>query len=282
MKPLVYAVIFLSASACQKKDKITDSGGAADGYRLVWSDEFNVDGRPDAANWNYESGFVRNQEAQWYQPGNARCEGGSLVIEARREAVANPNYSPQSGDWKLNREAAEYTSSSLHTRGLHSWVFGRFELRARIDTRPGLWPAFWTLGVNGDWPHGGEIDIMEYYRGTVLANIAWGAKEKWHAVWDSYAKPIVQFSDPDWPSKFHVWRMDWDREAIRLYLDDTLMNAASLAATVNRDPEGKNPFLQAQYLIVNLAVGGTSGGDPSRTIFPARYEIDYIRVYQKP
>jgi beta-glucanase (GH16 family) len=282
MKYAVLMVILSSALYCQKKDRVTDSGFTAGGYRLVWSDEFDTDGRPDSRNWNFEQGFVRNEEAQWYRPENARCEGGSLVIEARRERIANPDYSSQSGDWKRNRQYAEYTSSSLYTRGLHGWLFGRFEMRARIDTRPGLWPAFWTLGVNGDWPHGGEIDIMEYYRGMLLANIAWGAEEKWHAVWDSYSKPLTALADPEWSGKFHVWRMDWDSEAIRLYVDDTLMNAASLSSTINRDAEGKNPFLQAQYIIVNLAVGGNSGGDPSRTLFPARYEIDYIRVYQKP
>lgn len=282
MKKIIFMILVTAMFSCHKKDKITDSNSTADGYHMVWSDEFDKDGRPDSSNWNFEQGFERNEEAQWYQPENARCEGGLLIIESRRERVANPNYSPQSDDWRLNREYAEYTSSSLLTRGLHSWVFGRFEMRARIDTRPGLWPAFWTLGVNGDWPHGGEIDIMEYYRGMLLANIAWGGEQKWQAVWDSYRKPLAELNDPAWSGKFHVWRMDWDQEAIRLFLDDTLMNAAALSTTINKDPEGKNPFLQAQYIIVNLAVGGTSGGDPSHTMFPARYEIDYIRVYQKP
>lgn len=282
MRYTVFMIILSSALSCRPKDKITDSDGSAGGYRLVWSDEFNTDGQPDSKNWNFERGFVRNEEAQWYRPENARCEGGSLVIEARRERIANPDYSSQSGDWKRNRQYAEYTSSSLLTRGLQGWLFGRFEMRARIDTRPGLWPAFWTLGVNGDWPHGGEIDIMEYYRGMLLANIAWGAEEKWKAVWDSYSKPLAALADPDWSGKFHVWRMDWDREAIRLYLDDTLMNEAALSGTINRDAEAKNPFLAPQYIIVNLAVGGNSGGDPSHTVFPAKFEIDYIRVYQKP
>ncbi len=281
MKPMVLAIIVAAMFSCHKKDKITNSDNPPDGYHLAWSDEFDQEGEPDPANWNFERGFVRNEEAQWYKPDNARCAGGLLFIEARRERVANPDYSAQSGDWKRNREYAEYTSSSLLTRGLHSWMFGRFEMRARIDTRPGLWPAFWTLGVSGDWPHCGEVDIMEYYRGKLLANIAWGAEQKWQAVWDSYSKPLAGLNDPAWSEKFHVWRMDWDRDAIRLFLDDTLMNAASLSTTVNRDAEGKNPFLQAQYIIVNLAIGGTAGGDPSQTLFPARYEIDYIRVYQK-
>jgi beta-glucanase (GH16 family) len=115
----------------------------------------------------------------------------------------------------------------------------------------------------------------------LLANFAWGAKEKWTAIWDDFRKPIAELDDPDWSKKFHVWRMDWDRETIKLYLDDTLLNMADLATTVNEDAEGKNPFLQPHYIIINLAIGGTAGGNPSQTIFPALYEIDYIRVYQK-
>ncbi|MGH7573993.1 MAG: glycoside hydrolase family 16 protein, partial [Longimicrobiales bacterium] len=108
-------------------------------YELVWSDEFDQDGRPDPANWTYERGFVRNAELQWYQPENAWCEDGFLIIEARRERVLNPRHDPERRDWRSEREYAEYTSASVTTRGLHSWQYGRFEMRARIDTRDGLW-----------------------------------------------------------------------------------------------------------------------------------------------
>jgi len=110
-------------------------------YSLVWADEFDKDGAPDPANWTYERGFVRNQELQWYQPDNARVEHGMLVIEARRERVINPAFDAASPDWKRNRPAAEYTSASVTTRGLHTFTYGRFEMRARIDTRSGMWPA---------------------------------------------------------------------------------------------------------------------------------------------
>jgi beta-glucanase (GH16 family) len=275
---IICLVIFLFS--CNKKENVTNN---TDKYKLVWSDEFNVDGRPDPTKWIFEEGFVRNQEFQWYQANNARCENGLLIIEVKRERKQNPFFEPGSDDWKRNRKVAEYTSSSLLTRGLHSWMFGRFEMRGKIDTRPGLWPAFWTLGINGSWPHNGEVDIMEYYGGKLLANIAWGAQEKWQAVWDTYSLPIAGLieNDPDWSNKFHIWKMDWDEESIRLYLDDILLNMVYLSTTFNRDQEGKNPFLQPHYIIVNLAIGGTAGGDPSKTIFPALYEIDYIRVYQK-
>jgi len=273
--------LFSLTITCSKKDQTIDPNPAPEGYSLVWSDEFNSDGAPNPSNWSFEQGFVRNRELQWYQESNARCENGLLIIEGKRERVSNPNYQANSDDWQKNRQYAEYTSSSLHTRGLHSWMFGVFEMRARIDTRPGLWPAFWTLGVNGQWPHGGEIDIMEYYQGTLLANVAWGDTEPWKAVWDSARKPLSAFIDPEWATWFHLWKMEWDEKAIYLYMDDLLMNITDLSTTINRDAEKKNPFLQPHYLIVNLAIGGDAGGDPSAIVFPARYEIDYIRIYQK-
>src|SRR6185369_7481344 len=113
----------------------------------------------------------RNEEHQWYQAANARCSKGLLIIEGRREQKRNPNYQPGSRDWRRNREFAEYTAASLKTEGKHTWQYGRFEMRARIDTRAGLWPAFWTLGAATSWPQSGEVDIMEFYNSTVLANV---------------------------------------------------------------------------------------------------------------
>jgi beta-glucanase (GH16 family) len=268
-----------SVEAQEKKTPASEKNNSA--YKLVWADEFNYQGAPDPNKWTYERGFVRNQELQWYQPENARCENGMLIIEARRERKANPDYKPGGNSRRGSREYAEYTSASVTTRGLHSWQYGRFEMGGRIDTRPGLWPAFWTLGVQGRWPGNGEIDIMEYYRGLLLANVAWGSKQPWQAKWDDSKKPLTEFGDPDWSKKFHVWRMDWDDRSIKLYVDDLLLNSTDLKDTVNEDQEAKNPFHQPHYIILNLAIGGTSGGDPSRTEFPARFEVDYVRVYQK-
>lgn len=251
-----------------------------EGYALEWADEFNGTGPPDPANWTYERGFVRNRELQWYQPQNARQAGGLLIIEGRREKVANPGFEAGSTDWRKERQFAEYSSASVTTRGLHSWLYGRFEMRGRIDTRPGLWPAFWTLGLNGPWPHNGEIDIMEYYRGMLLANVAWGGAKRSEPIWADTRKPLDSFKGPDWSGAFHVWRMDWDERAIVLSVDGERLNHVDLARTVNQDGTGTNPFRQPHYLILNLAIGST-GGDASKTAFPARFEIDYVRVYRK-
>ena len=245
------------------------------GWKLVWSDEFKVPGPPDPKNWVFEHGFVRNKELQWYQPENARVEDGHLVIEAKRERIPNPSFEPTSLDWKKSRNHADYTSACLETRGLHEFKFGRFEVKARIDPRPGLWPAIWSLGVQGRWPLNGEVDQLEYYHDTILANTAWG-----NGTWNTVRTPYSMFTgrDPDWAKNFHVWRMDWDAAYIRIYLDDQLLNETDLSKTIN--PDGTNPFHQPQFILLNLAIGST-GGDPANTTFPSRFEVEYVRVYQR-
>lgn len=251
------------------------------GYKLVWSDEFSNDGIVNAENWSFEKGFKRNDEAQWYQKDNAYCKDGLLIIEARKEKKPNPNYKKDSDHWTTAREQIHYTSSSLNTAGKHSWQYGRFEMRARIPIGSGLWPAFWTLGVEKEWPSNGEIDIMEYYKGDILANIAAGTGTKWKAEWFSTTKSVKELGGQDWAAEFHVWRMDWDEQEISLYVDDLLLNRVSVDLLANKDGSGFNPFRQPHYILLNLALGGMHGGEINETLLPARYEIDYVRVYQK-
>ncbi len=250
-------------------------------WRLVWADEFNTNGPPNPKNWVFETGFVRNNEYQWYQPENAHCENGLLIIEGKREQRPKPTYQASSDSWRTRRATIDYTSSSMKTEKLHQWQYGRFEMRGRIEAKSGLWPAFWTLGVSGEWPSNGEIDIMEYYRNQLLANVAWATAKRYTAEWRSVKKPISTFGDPNWSKKFHVWRMDWDETAIRLFVDDQLLNTVFLTETINQDSKGLNPFRQPHYLLLNLAIGGDNGGDPSQTPFPSLFEVDYVRVYQK-
>jgi len=250
---------------------------APTGYKLVWHDEFDVDGAPDPAVYSFEKGFQRNEEAQWYQSANATVQGGLLVIEARKETVQNPNYTG-SGDWKTTRKTAEYTSSSLSTSGRQSFQYGHFEMRGRIPTEAGMWPAWWTLGVSGEWPSNGEIDIMEFYQSKLLANVACGTSTRWQAKWDSTSKALSSLG-ANWASQFHVWTMDWDDQNIVLSVDGQQLNTTALSSMLNSD--GASPFKQKAYMIVNLAIGGQNGGDPSKTSFPQRYEVDYLRVFQK-
>jgi len=287
------AVLLLATACTHARPEPRASNGEP--YVLVWSDEFTGSGPLDTAHWSFENGFVRNRELQWYQPENAARVNGMLVIEGRRERKPNPRYvAPGANDaaspnadrraW-ANREFIDYTSSSVNTRGKHAWVYGRFEIRARIDVRTGSWPAFWTLGARGPWPANGEIDIMEFYDDTLLFNVAWGGTGG--AKWNSKKVRLDRFP-ADWATKFHVWRMDWDDRAIRLFLDDSLMNEQDLTQTINAPRSGfggaapamDNPFHGPAYLLINQAIGGQHGGDPARTQLPLRYEVDWVRVWQ--
>lgn len=254
-------------------------------WKLVWSDEFTNDGAPDSTKWQFEKGFVRNEEMQWYTSTNAICSNGILRFEARRDTFPNPHYDATSPDWRRKRKNVTITSSSINTRTKFHFKYGKMEVRARIDTVSGSWPAIWTLGVEGEWPACGEVDQMEFYRingvPTILANTAWADRGRWNARWDTRRLPLSYFLsiDPLWSEKFHVWKMEWDEQEIRLYLDDELLNTTELKDAVNY--QGKlpaEPFRQAQYILLNLAIG-SNGGNPDHSRFPVVYEVDYVRVY---
>jgi beta-glucanase (GH16 family) len=272
----VAALILISPTVAQN---IAEPAADLNGYKLAWSDEFADDGPPNPENWTYERGFVRNDELQWYQKENASCRDGMLVIEARKEQVKNPDFGPTERDWRRSREFAEYTSACVLTRGKHEWMHGKFLMRGRIDVRPGLWPAFWTLGSARGWPGCGEIDVMEYYAGTLLANVAWQGRRR-RSVWDEAKYPVTEFG-VGWANEFHEWELDWNRETIKISVDGQLLNETSLDKAVNEVPSGTEPFQEPHYLLLNLAIGGTRGGDPSVTEFPARFEVDYVHVYQR-
>ena len=219
--------------------------------------------------------------------------GSEFGIEGKKEKVVNPNYQAGSEDWKTNRNVAEYTSSSLTTQHSHVFKYGRFEVRAKLPSAEGSWPAIWTLGNTWDWPMNGEIDIMECYlvngKRNILANACWSSPQQWVAVWNRSTTLLTHFidRDADWMNKYHVWRMDWDASKICIYLDGELLNEINSSETQNQGWNGntENPFSNdidgfGHYILLNLAIGG-NGGDPSNSLFPMRYEVDYVRVYQK-
>jgi len=258
------------------------AGRAADGtngWQLVWQDEFNQNGRPNPANWDYEHGFVRNHEWQWYQPENAWCTNGLLILEARPEHKPNPDYDPASPYWGKQQPWIDYTSASLVSRHKQEFKYGRFEMRARVDTRSGSWPAFWTLGADVDdvgWPGCGEIDIMEYYQGLIRANICY--RRDGEQVWSVGTRPVKRLGGGKWADQFHIWTMEWDAQSINLLLDGRRMEHLRLAKADDAD-EG-NPFHQPVYIILNQAIG-SQGGDVTHTTFPIRLEVDWVRVYQR-
>jgi beta-glucanase (GH16 family) len=221
---------------------------------------------------------VRNQELQWYQPRNASCDRGVLDIRARREETPspNPNYTPGSDDWRTSRPSANYTSASLISK--RSFTYGRFEMRGRIDTRSGSWPAFWTVGTHDGWPRSGEVDVFEYYRGSLFANVC--KPRRTQCGWSSTRQPVAKLGGKKWAGRFHLWAMEWSARRIDLFVDGRLVNRFPIVRAV--EPGEQNPYVNKRHvLLLSQAIGGTNGGDPSGTEFPVRFEVDYVRVYRR-
>lgn len=247
-------------------------------YQLVWSDEFNTNGIPDTAKWRFENGFVRNLENQWYQKENAICKKGLLQITGERENMPNPNFVKGSNNWKTNRKDIKFTSASLVMKKEHAFLYGKLEVRAKIDAQTGLWPAIWTLGINGKWPANGEVDLMEYYDNKILANFAIASKNG-GAIWDSHKRKIDSLGGKKWAKDFHVWTLIWTENKMEIYVDDILLNDIDLNKTFNKS-DGLNPFRQPHYVLLNLALGGDRGGSLENTNLPSKYLVDYVRIYQ--
>jgi beta-glucanase (GH16 family) len=255
---------------------------AADPWKLAWSDEFDADGLPDAQKWTNEVGFIRNAEAQYYTVGrkeNARVENGKLVIEARKEKFPNARGTAGITEGR-RREFAEISSASLNTRGLREQRYGRIEVKAKLPKGRGVWPAIWMLGIDREragWPRCGEIDIMEYVGfepNTIHANIHTG---KYNHVKKTGKGSRIQVEKPY--DSFHVYAIEWSPERIDFFADENKY------FTYEKEPNAGSdawPFDKPFYLILNLAIGGAWGGQKGidDSIFPARYEIDYVRIYE--
>ena len=252
-------------------------------WKLVWSDEFNEPGLPNAAKWDYETGFIRNNEQQYYtreRKENARVEDGMLIIEARKEQWKNPDYDPAGkakGKGRRSREFADYTSASLTTRGKASWTYGRIEVRAKLPAGRGTWPAIWMLGTNRQvgWPACGEIDIMEFVGfepGIIHANIH---TKKYNHVLKTGKGDKITIADAS--EAFHVYAVEWRPDRLDFFVDNQKY------FTFNNEGTGADvwPYDKEQYLILNLAIGGAWGGQKGIDdgIFPQRYCLDYVRVY---
>ncbi len=250
----IAAIPFLLALAITR-----GSGQVSGAWQFQWSDEFNGTA-VDSSMWGYEIGYIRNQELQYYtnRTENSRSENGTLLIQALQD----------------NWNGHPYTSASRTTRNKRSFLYGRLEMRAKIDARAGSWPAWWWLPDSGGWPLGGEIDMMEFYQGKCLFNVMDGTGQ-----WTSVTRTIDSLGGAAWTAAYHVWTMEWDSTRIDLSLDGVLMNHYPLANADGTGPNGSNPFRRPGYLIVNQAIGGTSGGDPSNTVFPVNYSIDWIRLH---
>lgn len=272
---------------------------AYDGYRLVFAQEFSGEGTPDHEIWNFEEGFKRNNEDQYYN-GDKNCyiQDGVLVIEGKYvldEKIKNPKYDRMNKTGWPSRIGPylTWTSGSMQSQstwnGGYSWHYGIYEVRAKVPQYVGSWPAIWSTGKQYEWPYSGEIDIMEYYGNRIHANVCWGDGKRWAGHWNSATVHDNELG-AGWGDEFHIWRMVWDYDHMELWCDDILVNNIDLDTTNNDlytagdidDGDGCNPFRDVRHMLwLNLALGGNNGGSLANTPRPLYYQIDYARVYQK-
>ena len=225
---------------------------------LVWEDDFNTDGQPDATKWTYDlgAGGWGNQEVQTYTNDveNVTVADGSLKITAIKEGSG-------------------YTSARLKTQGLYDFTYGRVEVRAKLPASQGTWPAIWMLGANFPtvgWPESGEIDIMEQRgddKGSVLGTCHWYEPSISGPAQYSVTTEVASTS-----TEFHTYTTEWSESSVKIYVDDQqyyeLTNNADL------------PFNADFFMILNVAMGGTLGGTIDSAFTQDTMEVDYVKVYQ--
>lgn len=241
-------------------------------WKLVWSDEFDYEGLPDPAKWGYDVGGMGwgNNELQYYTENrleNAQVKDGALTITAIKE----------------DYEIRDYTSARLITKDKGDWLYGRFEIKAKLPKGVGTWPAIWMLPTDwtyGDWPNSGEIDIMEHVgfeHGKVHASTH-SLKYYWQANTQKTAIIPVDNVDTD----YHIYAMEWTPGRIEAFVDGTSYFVSTYDPAVDAEDGWKAwPFDQRFHLLLNIAVGGNWGGQQGvdETIWPQSMTVDYVRVY---
>ena len=228
--------------------------------KAVFFDEFSVDGAPDSSKWGYDLGNNNgwgNNEAQYYtnRTQNAVVSNGTLKINLIKEPYQGYNY----------------TSARLLSKGKYSMKYGKVEIRAKIPSGGGTWPALWMLGDNIDsvgWPACGEIDIMEHVGNQlnrIFGTLHYPGRSGGNADGES-----VMISNAT--TEFHIYSMEWNASTIKIYVDNQLF------FTYNNN--ANSPFNQNFFFIMNVAMGGNFGGTIDPNVTNASMEVDYIRVYQ--
>ena len=228
---------------------------------LLWSEEFNNEGAPDQTKWGYDigngSGGWGNGELQYYtnRPENVIVQGGVLKIKAIKE-----NYS-----------GYQYTSARIQTKDKFFFKYGKVEVSAKLPAGVGTWPAVWMLGTDlysTGWPACGEIDIMEH-RGSelnkIFGTLHYPGRSGGNA--DGNSRTISNAT-----TEFHKYSVDWTASSINIYVDDLLIHSVANSAGI--------PFNHDFFFIVNVAMGGSFGGNVDPAFANATMEVDYIRVYK--
>lgn len=225
---------------------------------LFWADEFDINGAPNPANWTYDLGTGDNgwgnNELQSYTSNadNVIVEDGILKITAKADG-------------------ASYTSARIKSVDLFEFTYGRVEVRAKLPAAQGTWPAIWMLGANFEtvgWPTSGEIDIMEQTgqdKNTTLGTLHYPGMSGGNA--NGGATQVATST-----SEFHNYSVEWTPDVIKIVVDGDVFHTV-----INSDAL---PFNSDFFFILNVAMGGSLGGDVDPAFTEDTMEIDYVRVYQ--
>ena len=235
-------------------------------YELVWEDDFLFDGPPSDSRWTYNIGTGNggwgNGEEQYYtdRTDNVFIENGILNIVAKRE----------------NFSGSQFTSTRMKTQGKFEFTYGKVEIKAKLPSGGGTWPALWMLGANFPtvgWPSCGEIDMMEHV-GNQQNNIK-AAIHTPSSFGNTFNKGDTNV--PGVSNEFHIYEMEWTEDRIKISVD------GSNYYTYNPDVQNADtwPFNSDQFLILNVAMGGSLGGNIDAAFTESRMEIDYVKVYQE-
>ncbi len=243
------------------------------GWKLYWSDEFNYTGLPDSLKWTFEEGGHGwgNNENQYYLKKsieNAFVKNGVLNIVALKKQHENSNY----------------TSSKLTTYNKLTLQYGKIEVMAKLPRGKGTWPAIWMLSENiltkkETWPLCGEIDIMEHVgRDSNVVHTSLHSKLYNHInkTQITHFETINNVFDV-----FHKYGIEWSEKEIKFFIDDKLFYTSKKGEDGRISTNEGWPFDKAYYLILNLAIGGSWGGQIDDTIFPSTMQVDYVRIYKK-
>ena len=276
---LAAAAVAVGGAGCDNSVDATvpDAEATPDGWSLVWSDEFDGDAL-DLSKWEVQLGDGcdlgicgwGNGEFQNYTAENLSVGGGTLAITAR-QSVSGADTS--------------YTSSRIRTLGKGDWTYGRFEVKAKLPTGQGLWPAIWLLfseDTYGGWAASGEIDIMEAIGsepGEVFGTLHYGGEFPDNV----FSGAPFELAAGTFADDFFVFTTEWEEGEIRWYINNVLYQTQTSDdwyTTGSDDPAA--PFDHAFHMILNVAVGGNLPGAPDvSTVFPQSMEVDYVRVYER-
>jgi beta-glucanase (GH16 family) len=249
---------------------ITQAQTGAKKWKLVWTEDFNGK-HLDTTVWNYQvdDWGGGNNELQYYtaRDTNSYLKGGMLHIRGLKE------------DYKTRH----YTSARLTTRYKKDFTFGKMEIRAKIPTGRGMWPAIWMMPTDdkfGSWPLSGEIDIMEtkgQYPDTLYGTAHFGPsppKNRWKGA-------LTELEVPNgWGNDFHVYGIEWKKDTIAWYVDGRKYHEVTNTDVTNMK-EVPYPFNERFHFILNMAIGGGFVGDPDDKVLPKEFLVDYIKVWQE-